>query len=81
MTDYLSPDDDRYWPLDFASKMLGPPEIEVGDLRTLVAVLGLRPVGLMKMNNGRGRPSQAYDASELSELYAWVQGFIASKKY
>jgi hypothetical protein len=56
------------WPLDFAAKILGCSE---KDLRDLIRILGIDPVGTMKMSSYRrsGRNPRAYDASLLVRVW------------
>ena len=65
------PVDGNSWPLDFAAKMLGCSE---KDLRDLVRITGLEPVGTMKMASYRrsGRNPRAYDGSKLVLMWQAV---------
>lgn len=58
------PNDGTNWPLDVAASVLGIPE---KDLRDLVRITGLQPVGVIRMASFRrqGRQPRAYDASKL----------------
>lgn len=64
--------DGNNWPLDFAAKILGASE---KDLRDLVRILGIDPVGTMKMSSYRrsGRNPRAYDASLLVRVWQGIQ--------
>jgi hypothetical protein len=63
--------DGNNWPLDFAAKMLGCSE---KDLRDLVRITGLEPIGTMKMASYRrsGRHPRAYDGSKLVLMWQAV---------
>lgn len=59
------------WPLPFAAKTL---DISERDLRDLIRVVGLPPVGTMKMASYRrsGRNPRVYEASKLIKLVSGV---------
>lgn len=64
--------DGNNWPLDFAAKMIGCSE---KDLRDLVRIVGLEPLGTMKMASYRrsGRNPRAYEGSKLVRLWQAIQ--------
>jgi len=64
--------DGNNWPLDFAAKMIGASE---KDLRDLVRILELEPLGTMKMSPYRrsGRNPRAYNGSKLVEMWDAIQ--------
>lgn len=66
------PVDGTSWPLSFAAKML---DIDEKDLRTLVRIAGMKPVGTIKTADFRrqGRNPRAYSASTLVALVQTVR--------
>jgi hypothetical protein len=69
--------DGNSWPLDFAAKIL---ECSEKDLRDLIRITGLQPVGTMKMASYRrsGRNPRAYDASVLVRLWQGINDLTDS---
>lgn len=64
--------DGSAWPLDFAARILGMDE---KDLRDLVRITGLTPVGTVKIAGFRrsGRNPRAYDAAKLTRIYDTIR--------
>ena len=64
--------DGNTWPVEFAAGMLGCSE---KDLRDMLRVLEVEPVGTLKMSSFKrsGRHPRAYDASKLVEMWADVE--------
>lgn len=61
--DKQSPNDGEAWPVKVAAEVLCIPEQE---LRALVRLAGLRPVGTLQLRQwGQGRAAASYDAAQL----------------
>jgi hypothetical protein len=71
----VSADDERYWSVADASRLLGPPDLSEGQVRQLVNLFGFQPVG--KRNGGsRRRHVRVYDAEKLAKAYAAIAGVL-----
>lgn len=64
-------DDETLWTAAEAAVLLGPPDLNVTEVRRLVALFGIEPVG--KRRTGKhhqpGRHARVYRASDLIEAY------------
>lgn len=64
-------DDDTLWTAAEAAVLLGPPDLNVAEVRRLVSLFGIEPVG-KRRTAGQGQPGRAarvYRASDLIEAY------------
>lgn len=67
----IDADDPNYWSTADAAKLLGPPELTHAQVRQLVHLAGLEPVGKKRVTiQGRGgRHVRVYRASELIKAF------------
>lgn len=64
-------DDERYWSVSDASSILGPPELNEMQVRQLVHLLNMQPVG-KRSGGSRRRHVRVYDAERLARAYAAI---------
>jgi hypothetical protein len=57
------------WPLGFAARLLGPPDLTGRQLRDRVREAGIKPVGKARFGAGK-RHVPLFDVAELIGLYA-----------
>lgn len=64
-------DNEKYWTAAEAADMLGPPELNVDEVRRLIRLCGLKAVGKRRTTaqGVAGRHSRVYAAAELIEAY------------
>jgi len=71
----VPPDDERYWSVSDASRILGPPDLTEAQVRQLVHLFGFQPAG--KRNGGsRRRHVRVYDAEKLARAYAAIASVL-----
>lgn len=71
------PVDGKSWPLTFAAELLEFPE---KDLRELIRITGLKPVGTIKTSDfaRQGRNPRAYDANQLLKLVNGIRELMVN---
>jgi hypothetical protein len=67
----VAEDDERYWAVSDAASILGPPELTEMQVRQLIHLLDMQPVG-KRSGGSRRRHVRVYDASKLSRAYAAI---------
>jgi len=62
------------WTAEEAARLLGPPQLTVTQVRSLIRVAALTPVGKRRAGTrGAGRYARCYRAAELIRLYDAVE--------
>lgn len=63
--------DERLWTVDEAAQLLGPPVLEPGQVRHLVTMWQIKPVGVRSRTGveKRGRQPRVYRAIDLIRAY------------
>lgn len=67
----VAEDDERYWSVSDAASILGPPDLTEMQVRQLVHLLDMQPVG-KRSGGSRRRHVRVYDASKLARAYAAI---------
>lgn len=64
-------DDPTLWTVNDAAKLLGPPQLNVNQVRELIKMLGIQPIGKRRVTmRGRGgRHARVYKAETLIKAY------------
>jgi hypothetical protein len=71
----VSMDDERYWSVSDAARLLGPPDLSDAQVRQLIHLFGFQPAG--KRNGGsRRRHVRVYDAEKLARAYAAIASVL-----
>jgi hypothetical protein len=65
----ISPDDERYWSVADAARLLGPPEWTESQVRQLVNLLALQPAG-KRQGGSRRRHVRVYEAGVLARAHS-----------
>lgn len=68
-------DDERYWTVSDAAKLLGPPELSEAQVRQLVNLCSLSPAG-KRPGGSRRRHVRVYKAEELIRAYAAIASVL-----
>jgi hypothetical protein len=63
--------DERYWSVSEAAAILGPPELNEMQVRQLVHLLDMQPVG-KRSGGSKRRHVRVYDATRLARAYAAI---------
>jgi hypothetical protein len=71
----VAEDDERYWSISDASRLLGPPELSEMQVRQLVHLINLRPAA-KRPSGSRRRHVRVYDASHLARAYAAIESVL-----
>lgn len=72
----VSTSDDRYWSIADAAELLGSPHLSETQVRQLVKLAGLEPVG--KRNAGpRRRHVRVYEAADLIDAFEKIASVIS----
>ena len=68
-------DDVDLWTVSDASRLLGPPDLPVREVRNLVRIFSIDPVGKRRVTQDghSGRHARVYPASELIKAYHAIQ--------
>jgi hypothetical protein len=68
-------DDPELWTVAQAAVLLGPPDLNVRQVRDLVKIFGLEPVGKRRVTavGQSGRHARVYYASEFIKAYDAIQ--------
>jgi hypothetical protein len=71
-------DDPELWTVSDASKLHGPPDLSVREVRNLVKILNMEPVGKRRVtaDGHSGRHARVYRASEFIKAYDAIQKVI-----
>jgi len=74
-------DDDKLWTVSEASQLLGPPELTPSQVRSLVRLAALEPVGKRRTTRfgTSGRHARVYKAEELIKAYDRLVRFTEEK--
>ena len=67
--------DERYWSVSDASSILGPPDLSEMQVRQLVHLLNMQPIG-KRSGGSRRRHVRVYDASHLARAYAAIESVL-----
>lgn len=62
-------DDGSLWTVMDASRLLGPPELTAAQVRNLIRLANISPVGIRRSNPGSGRGARVYRADDLIRVY------------
>lgn len=65
-------DDGTLWSVADAARLLGPPELSADQVRNLIRLAGVRPVGIRRIGVGRG--ARVYRADDLIRVYEALHG-------
>lgn len=66
-------DDGTLWTVTDGARLLGPPELSVAQVRTLIRLAGVAPVGIRR-TPGSGRGARVYRADDLIRVYEALHG-------
>jgi len=68
-------DDPELWTVADAARLLGPPDLEVREVRNLVKIFSIHPSGKRRVTSAghSGRHARVYPASELIKAYHAIQ--------
>lgn len=68
-------DDPELWTVADASKLLGPPDLDVREVRNLVRIFSIDPAGKRRVTPSKqgGRHARVYPASEFIKAYDAIQ--------
>lgn len=74
-------DDDKLWTVSEASQLLGPPELTPAQVRNLVKLAAIEPVGKRRTTRfgTSGRHARVYKAEELIKAYDRLVRFTEDK--
>lgn len=67
----------RGWTIDDAAALLDPPMTAL-QVRALIAIAGLKPIGTRRSGARGGRPAAMYDVAALIRAHAVVVAILAS---
>lgn len=64
-------DDERLWTVEEAARLLGPPVLKEHQVRQLITMMGIAPVGTRRPSreDKRGRQPRVYRAIDLIKAY------------
>jgi hypothetical protein len=71
----VSVDDERYWSVSDAASILGPPDLSEMQVRQLVHLLNMQPIG-KRSGGSRRRHVRVYDAAHLARAYAAIESVL-----
>jgi hypothetical protein len=75
----IASDDPRYWAVSDAATLLGPPDLSEAQVRQLIHLIGLEPVG-KRSGGSRRRHVRVYDANHLARAYAAIANVIPQRE-
>jgi hypothetical protein len=71
----IGDDDEDFWSVSDAARLLGPPELTEAQVRQLVQLTGMIPAG-KKRGGSRRRHVRVYQARQLIKAYAAIASVI-----
>jgi hypothetical protein len=67
-------DDGALWSVADAARLLGPPDLNADQVRNLIRLTNIRPVGIRRIGRHSGRGARVYLAGDLIRAYDALHG-------